>query len=61
MSYEKVSNALPSLGGITGVSIVAFPSFHTIINAGLLALITGIVGAVAGYYVKMILDKIYKK
>jgi hypothetical protein len=54
---SKVSNALPPLGGMTGVLFEVLPNFTTISQTIVLA----IVGAVVGYLVKIGLDRLFKK
>ena len=60
--YNALNNSLPMLGGSAG-AISQVNNYSDIITLELIftTIIIGIVGAVAGYLVKLLLDKIFKK
>lgn len=57
MSFDRFSNSLPPIGGMTGALLKIFPDFTSITQTAILA----IIGAVVGYVVKVVMDKLFKK
>ena len=61
--YNALDTVLPVLGGGVGASTQIsnltnyFPTWELIISA----IIITIIGAVTGYFIKLLLDKIFKK
>lgn len=62
-TYNKLNTLLPVFGGASGAAsqvhklTAFFPSWETLISS----IIITVVGAVIGYLVKVLLDRVFKK